>query len=60
MIARWAPYLNIELRPGSKGMFEVSLDGSLVYSKAELKRFPDAGEIVGLLAPVLGEPAPWR
>ena len=41
-------------------MFEVSLDGRLVYSKAELKRFPADGEIVSLLTPVLGEPAPWR
>lgn len=57
---RWAPFLNIELRPGSKGMFEVSLDGRLVYSKAELKRFPADGEIVSLLTPVLGEPAAWR
>lgn len=41
-------------------MFEVSLDGRLVYSKSELKRFPADGEIVSLLTPVLGEPAAWR
>ena len=60
LIARWAPYLTLELVPGEKGMFEVSLDGNLVFSKTELKRFPAEGEIVSLLTPALGEPAPWR
>ena len=41
-------------------MFEVSLDGRLLFSKAELKRFPAEGEIANLLEPVLGEPAHWR
>ena len=60
LIARWAPYLNVELRAGSKGRFEVSLDGRLLFSKAELKRFPAEGEIVSLVAPALGPPAEWR
>lgn len=32
------------------GVFEVTLDGTLVFSKKESGRFPAAGEIAGLLA----------
>ena len=60
LIARWAPYLDLELRPGTKGRFEVSLDGELVFSKFELKRFPAEGEVVALLSPRLGPAAGWR
>lgn len=45
---------------GSKGRFEVSLDDSVIFSKSELKRFPDDGEIVKLLSPTLGKPPQWR
>ncbi|MCI5125593.1 MAG: hypothetical protein D3925_14250 [Candidatus Electrothrix sp. AR5] len=38
-----------ELIPGSGGVFTVCADGKQVYSKYETGRFPDAGEIVGLL-----------
>jgi len=31
------------------GVFEVSVDGKLVFSKKSLGRFPDAGEILGLI-----------
>ena len=35
----WAPSLRVvELRSGTKGRFEVSLDGELVFSKAALGR----------------------
>lgn len=34
-------------------MFEVSLDGTLLFSKKESGRFPAAGEIAGLLGPRL-------
>ena len=56
----WAPFLELELAPGSKGRFEVTIDGELVFSKAELHRFPHEGEIVGLLRPRLGPRADWR
>jgi selenoprotein W-related protein len=36
----------IELVPGSKGVFEVSLDDDLVFSKKEQRRFPEDEEIL--------------
>jgi len=30
-------------------VFEVSVDGELIFSKRSLNRFPDDGEIVGLI-----------
>ena len=33
------------LIPGSGGVFDVTVDGKLVYSKSETGRFPNAGEI---------------
>lgn len=40
----------IDLIPGSGGVFEISLDGNKVFSKKALGRFPVEGEIEGLLA----------
>jgi predicted Rdx family selenoprotein len=52
--------VEVSLRTGSKGVFDVSLDGSLIFSKSKLRRFPDKGEIVRLAEPVLGPPMVWR
>jgi selT/selW/selH-like putative selenoprotein len=38
-----------EASPGSKGQFDVSADGRLVYSKYETRRFPEPGEILSAL-----------
>jgi selT/selW/selH-like putative selenoprotein len=38
-----------ELIEGSGGVFDVTVDGTLVYSKSKTGRFPDRGEIVGLI-----------
>jgi selT/selW/selH-like putative selenoprotein len=35
--------------PGETGQFDVIADGRLVYSKRELGRFPEDGEVRGLL-----------
>jgi selenoprotein W-related protein len=35
--------------PGGKGQFDVVADGELVFSKHELGRFPEDGEILRLL-----------
>ena len=40
----------VDVTPGGKGQFDVVADGSLVFSKHELGRFPDDGEIASLLA----------
>ena len=35
--------------PSSGGVFEVSIDGDLIYSKKALGRFPEEGEVLELL-----------
>lgn len=58
---RWAPVLDgVELKTGSKGRFEVLVDGDEVFSKARLSRFPADGEVAKLLEPKLGSPPKWR
>ena len=61
VLALWAPILvGVDLKVGEKGRFEVSLDGESVFSKAELRRHAEPGEVVKLLRPRLGEPLDWR
>jgi selenoprotein W-related protein len=51
----WAPIIEtIELLPSSKGRFEVTVDGDLVFSKAALGRHPEPGEVAGLVRERLG------
>jgi len=52
--------IDVSLRSGSKGRFEVTLDDQLIFSKLKLHRFPKRGEIVALAEPVLGPPIAWR
>ncbi len=33
---------------GKGGVFEVILDGALIFSKKQLERFPEEGEVLGL------------
>lgn len=37
------------LIPSSGGVFEVTIDGDLIYSKKALGRFPEDGEVLDLL-----------
>jgi len=41
--------LDAQLIPGSNGIFDVKADGKLVYSKAQTGRFPEPGEVTGML-----------
>jgi Rdx family len=41
--------LAAEAISGGKGQFDVIANGELVFSKHELERFPEDGEILGLL-----------
>lgn len=41
--------MSARLVKGSGGVFDVKVDGRLVYSKFETGRFPEPGEVVGLL-----------
>jgi selenoprotein W-related protein len=36
----------VELVPGTGGVFEVTVDGRLMFSKKQLKRFPTDEEII--------------
>ncbi len=46
------PDSNIKLISGSNGIFDIKVNGRLIYSKHETpgRRFPDEGEITGLIA----------
>jgi selT/selW/selH-like putative selenoprotein len=41
--------LECELISSGGGVFEVEMDGKLVFSKKELDRFPEHDEILGLI-----------
>ena len=41
--------MDAKLVKGSGGVFDVVVDGTLVYSKRETGRFPEEGEVTGLL-----------
>lgn len=47
---------SIELLPSSKGRFEVTLDGELIFSKASLGRHAEPGEVVALVRQRIGAP----
>jgi selenoprotein W-related protein len=42
------------LKPSSGGRFEVSVDGTLVYSKLEVGRFPEKDEILDIVGKQVG------
>ena len=52
--------IDVSLRSGSKGRFEVTLDDHLIFSKAKLGRLPNKGEILKLAGPTLGPHLDWR
>lgn len=40
---------DVELIASSGGVFEVTVDGNLLFSKKSLNRFPEDGEVAGLI-----------
>ena len=55
----WAPAIaSIELVPSSKGRFEVTLDGELIFSKAALGRHAQPGEVAGIVRARVGPEIP--
>jgi selenoprotein W-related protein len=38
--------VSAKLIPGSNGIFDVVIDGQLIFSRSEDKRFPEPGEII--------------
>ena len=41
------------LIPSDGGRFEVSVNGSLIYSKLQTKRHAEAGEVLGLVSKIV-------
>ena len=41
--------VTIEIIPGDRGAFEVYVDEQLIFSKLQLDRFPNEGEIINLI-----------
>jgi len=39
----------VDLVKGSNGVFDVEIDGKLVYSKRSTRRFPNPGELLTLI-----------
>ena len=55
MLKGWAPrFSDVRLIPSKGGVFEVVLDGELIFSKKGLKRHANPGEVIGLLEARLG------
>ena len=55
LLSGWAPIIrDIRLIPGSKGRFEVTLDGELIFSKAKLGRHAKPGEVAQLVRERVG------
>jgi selT/selW/selH-like putative selenoprotein len=50
----------LELRSASGGRFDVYLDDELVFSKQAARRFPQPGEVAGLVERKLGPALEWR
>jgi selenoprotein W-related protein len=44
---------SVALIPSDEGRFEVSVNGLLVFSKQELRRHAEAGEIVKLISKIV-------
>jgi len=42
-----------ELTPGTGGIFEVTLNSHLIFSKKELGRFPNDNEVIDLIVEVI-------
>jgi selT/selW/selH-like putative selenoprotein len=61
VLTRWAPIMrSVGLDSSTKGRFEVTLDGELVFSKSSAGRHAAAGEVVELLEKKLGPAIHWR
>lgn len=48
------PDAEVNLMEASGGLFEVTVDGDLVFSKKDLGRHAEVGEVLGLMRDHLG------
>lgn len=61
ILSKWAPIMRtVELRSGGSGRFEVTLDGELLFSKSQLKRHANPGEVTAMFEKKLGPALRWR
>jgi predicted Rdx family selenoprotein len=61
LLSRWAPILrSVDLVSGTKGRFEVTLDGELIFSKAGLQRHANPGEVTAAVERRIGPALDWR
>ena len=44
---------NVRLKPGDRGAFEVFVNNQLIFSKLQLDRFPNEGEIITFIEDLL-------
>ncbi len=59
LLSGWSPIIRtLDLVPADKGRFELTIDGELVFSKAELGRHAEPGEIVAIARRVMGDEIP--
>lgn len=51
MAAELKQHLGVDstLTAGHGGVFEVTVDGKVIFAKSSVGRFPEPGEIVGML-----------
>ncbi|HHL33382.1 MAG TPA: SelT/SelW/SelH family protein [Desulfobulbaceae bacterium] len=49
LLAAFGQDLDVELVQGSGGVYEVIVDGEIVFSKKKEGRFPEPGEIIALV-----------
>ena len=45
------PGIDLTLHPEGKGIFDVEVDGALIFSNYQVGRFPEEGEIAQLIRP---------
>jgi len=51
----WGPVVAVlELVPGRGGVFDVDVDGTRIFTKAMLGRYPQPDDVVGYLRDALG------
>ncbi len=44
----------LTLTPGPKGIFDVAVDGELIFSKHAMSRHADPGEVLDLFTTIIG------
>ena len=45
------PGIDLKLHAEGKGIFDIEVDGALIFSKYQVGRFPEEGEIAQLIRP---------